>query len=289
MLSCFVCFVGMIIVLRLLRDIVYTLWILFVAKPLDLSSIYGKDSYVIITGGSKGIGFGLARQFAKQNFNLVLISRNKQDLARAQRDLEELNPTIKVITRSFDFNALGRPKEDHDMWSLLDLPEDLDYSVLVNNVGMLNKVRLESLDEEQIKRVITVNCTSQALMSRMMISRFKERASRSCVLTVSSIANKYPFPGMTLYGATKYFNRFFALNTLDDRSIDQYVYSPGFVETDMVKGRQTVLMVSVEQSTSSAFKFLGRSLLEFHGHWKHEMRQLKYRLCPDWLLDRIVQ
>ena len=81
--------IGFLILAHFLKDVVYTLYVLFLAGPLDLPSIYGKSSYAIITGGSKGIGLALAKQLAARGFHLVLIARNKSDLASAKEEIRE--------------------------------------------------------------------------------------------------------------------------------------------------------------------------------------------------------
>ena len=287
MLSCVISFVGLLVVAYLLWDVLYTCWILFVAKPLDLGARYGKNSYAIITGGSKGIGLGLARQLAKQNFNLVLIARKLEDLRLAQQQIKALNPGVDVLIRSFDFNTLGEGLQKQDMWALLDLPRDLDYSILVNNVGMGTSKSLKRYSEEQIKAFITVNCTSQVVMSHMMLGHFKQRQKQSCMIHTSSLANKFEFANLELYGGTKYFNKSFGLKLLDDPKLDSYVFSLGMTETDMTKDLRGHLKISVEECTSSAIKFVGRWRSEFHGHWKHELLNYVIRLLPAFVLQRI--
>lgn len=284
MISCVITLIGSIILLNFLREILHTLWIIYFAKPLNLETLYGKNSYVIITGGSKGIGFGFAVEFAKRNFNLVLISRNQEDLMNAKEKIKSVNPHVSVITRSFDFNTLGKGGVDHDLWTLLDLDDKLDYSVLINNVGTSFLSPLEDLDEEQVKRVITVNCTSQALMSNMMAKKFAQRTQTSCVVHVSSIANNFPFPYVDLYGATKAFNQHLALSMANDKNIDHYIYSPGYVDTDLIKKLKHNKKVSVKLCLENAMKFVGRGRVEFRGHISHEVMHLMLKLTPGWLL-----
>ena len=67
----------------------------------NLKEKYG-DGYVIITGGSRGIGLSFAKEFLKQKFKICLISSNKENLEKPKKELLELYPnsTIKII----DFN-----------------------------------------------------------------------------------------------------------------------------------------------------------------------------------------
>ena len=284
MLSCIITFIGFLLVSHFIKDIVHTLWVLFIAKPIDLPSLYGKKSYVIITGGSKGIGLGLAKEFARRGFNLVLIARNKETLKNAKEEIVDMNLKTDVLIRSFDFNILGEPGKEHNMWELLNLSEDLDYSILINNVGMANKDILLNTDEESIKKLITVNCTSQAVMSHMMINYFNKRGKLSCIMATSSLSSMFPFPAYELYGATKSFNRYLGLTLIDNPLIDHYVFCPAFVKTALSRSKKNWFMVNSTESATSAIKFLGRHKIEFYGHWKHELLHWVLKILPKFLV-----
>lgn len=284
MLTCLVSLVGLGLIAHYIKDVIHTLWVLFVAKPVDLQTLYGPKSYVVITGGSKGIGLGFAREFAKRNFNLVLIARNKEDLANAKNQLADLNKEIEIITRSFDFNRLGEAGKEHDMWHLLNLPREKDYSILVNNVGMANRDILQNTDEQAIKKLITVNCTSQAVMSHMMLGHFRSRGKLSCIVNTSSLSSMFPFPSYELYGATKSFNRYLSLSMLDDPLVDSYTFCPTFVDTNLSRTKKNWFKIEPTESASSAVKFIGRHRVEFYGHWKHELLHWVLKALPKFLV-----
>ena len=62
-----------------------------------------KDKVIVITGGSSGIGLALAKEFAAQHAQLVLIARDKEKLARARSILEKI-ATVTVLIRSADIS-----------------------------------------------------------------------------------------------------------------------------------------------------------------------------------------
>ena len=56
------------------------------------------NRFTLITGGSEGIGFELAKLFAKDKNNLILVARNKEKLLKVQRDIEkEFNNKVLII------------------------------------------------------------------------------------------------------------------------------------------------------------------------------------------------
>ena len=54
----------------------YGIYARFVREPFDFAERYGSGSWVLVTGGSEGIGYEYARAFASRNFNIVLVSRS---------------------------------------------------------------------------------------------------------------------------------------------------------------------------------------------------------------------
>jgi predicted amino acid dehydrogenase len=64
---------------------------------------YGKDSWAVITGGSDGIGFACAKHLAKQGFNIVLLARNIEKLAKCADELKQINKEIKTRVIEIDF------------------------------------------------------------------------------------------------------------------------------------------------------------------------------------------
>ena len=158
------------------------------------------------------------------------------------------------------------------------------YSILVNNVGIANKDILLNTDEEYIKKLITVNCTSQAVMSHMMIKYFNKRDKLSCIMSTSSLSAMFPFPAYELYGATKAFNNYLGLSLLDDPKIDNYIFCPAFVKTGLSRSKDNWFKITTTESASNAIKFLGRHKVVFYGHWKHELLHWILKMLPRFLV-----
>lgn len=74
-------------------------------SPAAFKNLYGKDSYVVITGFTEGIGLAFACQFAKLQFNLVLIGRNKVKIENALKAIKKINNEINIKVIEIDFSA----------------------------------------------------------------------------------------------------------------------------------------------------------------------------------------
>ena len=71
-------------------------------KPLDFAKRYGEDSWVLVTGGSDGLGFEFANYFAERGFNIILVSRRLNSLKNAAYSLE-MSHGIKTRCIEADF------------------------------------------------------------------------------------------------------------------------------------------------------------------------------------------
>src|ERR1041385_7629717 len=86
------------------------------------------NDWVLITGGSYGIGYELARVLAAHRFNLVLVARQEARLQSAADSLRrDHNVEIKILAK--DWSSPGAPAE------IFDALRDTPVSVLVNNAG----------------------------------------------------------------------------------------------------------------------------------------------------------
>ena len=70
--------------------------------PQNLIEIYGHDSYVLITGGSDGLGKAFAMELARQGFNIILVARDLNSLLRVKEQIVDKYPDRDVRTISLD-------------------------------------------------------------------------------------------------------------------------------------------------------------------------------------------
>ena len=103
------------------------------------SALSGKNA--VITGGSDGIGYGIAEEFARQGANLFLIARTPTKLAEASARLSEYPVTVHTFAADLtDISEVHRAAEH-----ALDILGSID--VLVNNAGIARFIPFEQTDE----------------------------------------------------------------------------------------------------------------------------------------------
>lgn len=181
---------------------------------------------VIITGTSRGIGFEMAKLFAKEGHQVLALSRNEQPIADLQ------HPNIHAF--SFDICKREDLKKVTDYiaknWSSVD--------VLINNAGkLLNKPFAETSSQE-FAEVYKVNVFGVAELTRLILP-FMDIGSH--VITISSmggIQGSMKFPGLSAYSSSKG-----AVITLSELLAEEYkesgvafnVLAIGAVQTEMLE------------------------------------------------------
>lgn len=271
MIGCILSVFGWYYILRGLYALYRIVEEIFLLKELDLPKRYGEASWAFITGSTDGIGFGFAQQLAKRGFNIVLVGRDPQKLAKKEAELKEQHPKVQVKRVQVDFS---QAYDTSKLQEVLNQVADLDISILVNNVGVSMKdIHLFMLDrpKEESLNMVTVNCIPQAVFSKVFAERFQKRKNRSAILTVSSLACSNPNVQED-YSATKVFNRqlSLALGEANLGSIDFLVVKPGYVSTKMTafKPVDKLMVASVEEHVCGSLKVLGQKP-ESYGCAKH--------------------
>lgn len=158
-----------------------------------------KNELALITGASSGIGFELARLFARDGYDLVLVSEKSDELARAAAELrKEGSGAMETIVA--DLSRLdGAPRVFEEV-NRRGRPLD----VLVNNagVGVYGDFAETSLDAEIA--MINLNVIAYVQLTKLFGRQMAQRGSGR-ILNTASVASVMPTPLLTVYGATKAF------------------------------------------------------------------------------------
>jgi hypothetical protein len=151
----------------------------------------------LITGASFGIGMELARIFAREGYNLVLIARSADKLRQVASELEKAHGTRSLILAA-DLTEPGASAYVFDQTTRADIQVD----VLVNNAGFAQYGMFAENDLEECLRQIQLNVTTLTHLTRLYLPEMIERKSGR-ILNVASTAAFQPGPLMAVYFATK--------------------------------------------------------------------------------------
>lgn len=155
--------------------------------------------YVLITGGTSGIGYELAKIFAKEKYGLIIVSANEKKLKIA-KELLEKEYNSKVITYCIDLGKIGAALEVYKK-----VKEDkLNIFILVNNAGIGLVGSTEKIDLEQDENMMTLNVINLVSLCKLFIKDMLNQREGK-ILNVSSIGAFQPGPYTSTYFASKAF------------------------------------------------------------------------------------
>jgi len=206
---------------------------IFFIRELNLLERYGKNSWVLVTGATDGIGLEFCHQFAARGFNIIMCSRSQEKLVSRKKEIEKTYPKTKVEILAIDFLEITETKIPEKIAKFL---LNLEVSVLVNNVGL----GLSRLDDQiplsSMQEMIKVNCVTPTLMAKIFLEKVqtsRSPSSRSALIEVSSMSQEIPMSKTEIYSATKKFNSHFARSILPKVSsmVDVLLFKPGFIST----------------------------------------------------------
>lgn len=183
---------------------------------------------VLITGGSQGIGLELARIFAANDFDLVLVARRQEQLDQAAQELRKLGAGVTVIAKDLFDTANARALYDEVQ------ARQINIDVLVNNAGQGLFGKFIETDLEEEMAIVQLNICSLVTLTKLFVKDMLQRGSGK-ILNVSSIAGKVPGPYQSVYHGTKAFVHSFTeavRNELKDTGVTLTSLLPGATDTD---------------------------------------------------------
>ena len=189
---------------------------------------------VIITGSTRGIGFGLAAEFLKRECNVVINGRSQSAVDRAVKDLVDHCPPDRVWGQPGDMTNYDQVQQLWDNARSRFGPID----IWINNAGMAHPdLKFWELPKEQIDQTVSLNLIGVMYGCRVAINGMLAQGS-------GFIYNMYGFGstgmmrnGMSIYGSTKRAVNYFTetlVKELANTPVKMGSLSPGMVITDLV-------------------------------------------------------
>jgi len=191
-----------------------------------------KGKTAIITGASRGIGKGIAKEFASNGSNVAFTFSKSVELAK-EFEKELISLGVKAVAYQSD------AANYNDSIELVEkIVKDFDsIDILVNNAGITRDNLLMRMQEEDFNQVIKVNLNSVFNMTKAVQKTMLKQRSGS-IINMSSVVGVKGNAGQSNYAASKAgiigFSKSIALE-LGSRNIRCNVIAPGFIETEMTK------------------------------------------------------
>jgi NAD(P)-dependent dehydrogenase (short-subunit alcohol dehydrogenase family) len=188
----------------------------------------------IVTGAGGGIGRAVSLLLATAGYCLTLVGRTEATLERTSRDLAELvaaPPGTLIVPADIGDaeQAMSVVDMTLEQWGRAD--------VLVNNAGAAPSAPLDETNQDLLYRTFAINAFGPFHLVARLWPIFGRQKS-GCVVNVSSIATVDPFPGLSVYAASKAAMESLTRSIVQEgrqQGITAYSVLPGAVETPMLR------------------------------------------------------
>ncbi len=191
--------------------------------------VNGNTKYALITGGTMGIGYELAKLFAKAGYNLVLVARSQDELQQSANELQQQHGG-QVITIQKD---LMEPNAAMELYTEVK-GRGLTIDVLVNNAGQGQYGLFVEEDMQRYLEIIQLNIVSLTVLTHAFLKDMVAR-NEGKILQLASIASELPGPWQAVYHATKAYVLHLTeglINELKETKVTMTALQPGATDTD---------------------------------------------------------
>jgi len=156
-----------------------------------------KDKVVLITGGSRGLGLVLAREFAREGAKIAVCSRNAEELTAAKREIEDYGAEV--------YEAVCDVRNQSEVVKLID---DVcmrfgRIDVLINNAGVIQVGPLELQTQKDFEDAMAVHFWGPFYTMQAVVPKMRRQGSGR-IVNISSIGGKVAVPHLAPYCASKF-------------------------------------------------------------------------------------
>lgn len=217
----------------------------------------------LVTGGSSGMGLEYARQLAAKGYDLLLVSNQQEELAKAVEELSQAS-TVNVMSR---YQDLAKETAAEELFSFCQA-ENLQIDILINNAGMFF---FEELTTDNANKALTMMRLHIFTPTRLCVFFGEEMKKRGSgyILNMSSMAAKLPCPGITVYSATKAYLKSFSKSLYFEMrpyGVGVTTVCPAAIATPLYKLKPSLLKLGVKIGLIGTPQWLVRRALRgmFH-------------------------
>ena len=229
-----------------------------------------KDKVVIITGGTRGIGYETALSFCKSNANVIIFGSKKETVDEALSKIKNDGyDAIGYYPNLLDYNEVEKTiTEIYSKFKHLD--------ILINNAGISANQKIEDTSTSDFEKVVDLNLVAMFNVTKA-VCKYMKKEEKGVILNTSSLVSIYGQPSGVAYPASK-----FAVNGLTKSlarelapfNIRVNAVAPGIIKTDMVSNLPKEVIepliktiplgrIGLPSDIANAFMFLASDLASY--------------------------
>jgi NAD(P)-dependent dehydrogenase (short-subunit alcohol dehydrogenase family) len=151
---------------------------------------------IVITGGSRGLGLELARGFAAEGANIVLLARDRQQLTEAEREIKRIG--VRVASLSCDV-----ANQEDVQNAVASITAELGIDVLINNAGIIQVGPYEHMQVKDFADAMNAHFWGPLYFTQAVVPHMKRQGSGR-IVNIASIGGKIAVPHLLPYVASKF-------------------------------------------------------------------------------------
>lgn len=188
------------------------------------------DKWALVTGASSGMGLHYSKDLAKRGYNVLLVSNQQEQVEKA----------ANLISKEYGVKTIGLYKDlalasSADELFSFCTQNSIEVEILINNAGIFFFRDIADKPMALIEVMMNLHVNTVTKLCKLFAEPMKER-KKGYILNMSSISAHTPYPGISLYTATKSYIRTFTKAyhyELKEHGINVMVVCPGAVATDL--------------------------------------------------------
>lgn len=239
---------------------------------MDMLSRSVNDKVVIVTGGTRGIGFATVKKFLAHGAKVALCGSKKETVDKALKEINEINPNYEVM--GFYPNLL-EISEIEDMANII-LEKWGRIDILINNAGVSDNRPIYGQSDDDFSKIMDINVQAVFNCTKVVVKTMKTQ-KEGVILNTSSVVSLYgqrtgvgyPTSKFAVNGLTKSLAR-----ELGKDGIRVNAVAPGIIATDMVAALDKKLIeeiakniplgrVGKAEDIANAFLFLASDMASY--------------------------
>lgn len=252
----------------------------------------GQGQTALITGASSGIGYELARCFARDGYRLVLVALPTDQIPQAEQRLRSEFPSVDLQFLPIDLSRAEGP------YQVLEATRGQQIDVLVNDAGYGQHGFFAETDLAKELSMISLNVAALVALTKLFLPGMLERRNGR-ILQVGSVAGFVPNPLLAVYGATKAFVNSFAeavQNELQNTGVTMTLLCPPATDTNFFQvadmegtkevqdARQKGTLRSAEDVAKDGYKALLKGDVRVMSGSQAKMQPFMASMLPDTML-----
>lgn len=240
---------------------------------------------IVIAGASRGIGKELARQYATRGDNVLMLSRDMDDLRANIVEFQHLLGEVFCLKCD-----VSKFKDVEFAYKFTKLHfEDID--LLIMNAGITSDTTFEDFNYKKVEHVFEVNVFGILKFMQVFLPEMKAK-KKGKIAAISSTADVRGLPGAGEYSASKIALTHLmeaARIELKGKGIEVITIRPGFIKTQLASelSSQTPFVMEVPEAARKIIKAIDNSKSTYSFPWMTAMFTSLVRVLPNWIFDSL--